>query len=337
MRTGPIFIVGTMRSGSTLLRLVLDSHEHIAIGDETGFMRAATGIKDVPDFHSGAGWYRRFGLTEADIDERIRRFYTDVFSGYAAGQGKRRWGEKTPFHAMYMREMATMFPDCVFVGMVRHPGAVAVSKMRRTSTLEHSIANWVRVNTQLVRMSRTPAGQGRLAVVRYEDLVARTEPTLRQLMAFLGEPWSPGLLEHHRVQRDKGAPRIADGGTRTREPIDPTRTDEWHTRIAPAQLRRVAEATASLRQVFGYDERGAVDLDAGGAVCLLDGERLRTRQRGLRPELRRTVLELPPREERLPAVPPTRAQRLLRMLRTDARYSLGRLPLIRRARGHDPR
>ncbi|MDP8977452.1 MAG: sulfotransferase, partial [Actinomycetota bacterium] len=270
---GPIFIVGTMRSGSTLLRLVLDSHEHIAIGDETGFMRAATGIKDVPDFHSGAGWYRRFGLTEADIDERIRRFYTEVFSGYAARQGKGRWGEKTPFHAMYMREMATMFPDCVFVGTVRHPGAVAVSKMRRTSTLEHSIANWVRVNSQLVRMSRTLAGQGRLAAVRYEDLVAHTEPTLRQLMAFLGEPWSPGLLEHHRVQRDKGTPRMSDGGTRTREAIDPGRVDEWHGRIAPGQLRRVAEATASLRQVFGYDERGAVDLDAG--VCLLDGERLR--------------------------------------------------------------
>lgn len=332
---GPIFIVGTMRSGSTLLRLVLDSHEHIAIGDETGFMRAATGIKDVPDFHSGAGWYRRFGLTEADIDERVRRFYSDIFAGHAAAQGKRRWGEKTPFHAMYMREMATIFPDCVFVGMVRHPGAVAVSKMRRTSTLEHSIANWVRVNSQLVRMSRTLAGQGRLAVVRYEDLVARPEPTLRQLMDFLDEPWSPRLLEHHRVQRDKGAPRIVDGGTRTREPIDPERAQEWRARIEPAELRRVAQATASLRQVFGYDEGGAVDLDADASVRLLDGERLRSRQRGLRSDLRRTVLELPTREERLPAVPPTRAQRLLRMLRTDARYSVRRLPLIRRARGHD--
>lgn len=332
---GPIFIVGTMRSGSTLLRLVLDSHEHIAIGDETGFMRAAAGIKDVPDFHSGAGWYRRFGLTETDIDERIRRFYSDIFTGHALAQGKRRWGEKTPFHAMHMREMAVMFPDCVFVGMVRHPGAVAVSKMRRTSTLEHSIANWVRVNSQLVRMSRTLAGQGRLAVVRYEDLVARSEPTLRQLMDFLGEPWSPGLLEHHRVQRDKGAPRIVDGGTRTREPIDPERAQEWRARIEPAQLQRVAQATAGLRQVFGYDEHGAVDLDADAPVCLLDGERLRGRQRGLRWDLRRTVLELPTREERLPAVPPTRAQRLLRMLRTDARYSVRRLPLIRRARGHD--
>lgn len=45
---GPIFIVGSMRSGLTMLRLILDSHPHIAIGPETGFMSGLAGVKKVP-------------------------------------------------------------------------------------------------------------------------------------------------------------------------------------------------------------------------------------------------------------------------------------------------
>ena len=42
MPAGPIFVVGTMRSGSTLFRLILDAHPNIAISEETGFMGGLT-------------------------------------------------------------------------------------------------------------------------------------------------------------------------------------------------------------------------------------------------------------------------------------------------------
>ena len=45
---GPVFIVGTMRSGSTLLRLILDSHPNIAIAPETAFTDALAAVRDNP-------------------------------------------------------------------------------------------------------------------------------------------------------------------------------------------------------------------------------------------------------------------------------------------------
>ncbi len=51
----PIFICGTMRSGSTLFRLILDSHPNISISEETGFMGALTATKRIPNWQHGVG------------------------------------------------------------------------------------------------------------------------------------------------------------------------------------------------------------------------------------------------------------------------------------------
>lgn len=69
----PIFILGTQRSGTTLLRLMLDSHEHISIGFESGFMIAVDTIKRLPNWNYGKDWYRRYGMEEEDLNARIRR------------------------------------------------------------------------------------------------------------------------------------------------------------------------------------------------------------------------------------------------------------------------
>jgi hypothetical protein len=58
---GPIFIVSAMGSGSTLLRLILDSHDRIAIPQETGFMRAYNAHQFVPFKWSGRNWAKRMG------------------------------------------------------------------------------------------------------------------------------------------------------------------------------------------------------------------------------------------------------------------------------------
>ena len=123
----PIFVVGSMRSGSTLLRLVLDSHERIAIGHETGFMGAVAATVQIPGWLHGKDWYLRLGWSREELDARIADFYGGIFGRYAEQQGKARWGDKTPFHTYHMTQMAHIFPTSVFVGIVRHPGAVATS------------------------------------------------------------------------------------------------------------------------------------------------------------------------------------------------------------------
>jgi len=248
---GPVFVVGSMRSGSTMLRLILDSHPHIAIGPETGFMGAVLAAKSIPNWRNGPGWYRRLDWTEQDFDARLRDFYTGVFSRYAAGRGKRRWGEKTPFHTEHMAAMAQVFPDAVFVGIVRHPGGVASSLRKSFNyTFADALSYWKATNLDLVRAG-TELGD-RFVLCRYEDLLAEREPVLRELVAWLGEPWAQRLLEHHLVQREQGAPRAADGTTSTRDPVDVTRASRW-TRDASDADHQALRGVDPLAGFLGYE------------------------------------------------------------------------------------
>ena len=255
---GPIFVVGSKRSGSTLLRLVLDSHPDIAIGPETGFMRAVAATKEIPFFRAGKGWYQRLDWAEDEMDERLREFYDGIFRRYAAQQGKRRWGEKTPFHTGYMREMATIFPDARFVGIVRHPGAVARSLQSNFHySFADAVAYWMATNAELLRSGVALAD--RFVLCRYEDVVTAPEPVLREVVSFVDEPWSPAVLAHHEVQRERGAPRVTDGSTVTRDAIDPARASRW-VRTLDGSEHETLLSTRPLARALGYDE---VDPEGG--------------------------------------------------------------------------
>jgi Sulfotransferase family len=250
-RGGPIFVVGSMRSGSTMLRLILDSHPSIAIPPETGFMGAVSATKRIPDWQFGEAWYERLGWSEAELDQRLRRFYDELFRRYAAEQGKSRWGEKTPFHTAHMEQMGRIFPDAAFVGIVRHPGAVASSLRRRFHYgFAEAVTYWSDANRDLLRGGI--ALGDRFALCRYEDLVRDGEPVLRPLLAFLGEPWALEVTEHHRVQRERGAPRSVEGSTLTSDPVDPGRADAWSATVDDDDRRELRRA-GTLAAFLGYD------------------------------------------------------------------------------------
>jgi Sulfotransferase family len=256
---GPIFVVGSMRSGSTLLRLILDSHPRIAVGAETGFMGAVSSTKRIPNWKYGAEWYERINWSEAELDERLRDFYSGMFARYAAERGKARWGEKTPFHTEHMSTMAEIFPSSVFVGLVRHPGAVA-SSLRASFhyTFAEALDYWTATNLAMVEGGRSLGD--RFVLCRYEDLVTDAEPVLREVMSTVGEEFSPDLLRHHDVQQLQGAPRVVEGSTNTRDPVDARRAHRW-TENLTTDDRLALERTGQLAGFFGYSR-----LDVGAGV-----------------------------------------------------------------------
>lgn len=266
----PIFILGAERSGTTLLRLILDSHERIAIGPESGFMGAVETLKQIPGWKHGTGWYERFGVTEDEMNARIRAFFADFFGDYAKRQGKIRWGEKTPFHCWHIEEMSNIFPDAVFVGIVRHPAATALSLLRWHHPWDESLERWVRVNTEVLRLGAV-LGSQRFALCRYEDVVLHTEPTMRALIAFLGEPWSDLLLRHDKVQRAKKAPRVSDGGTRPGDSIDSTRVGRWITQLTIEQHETVEAVAGPLCRLLGYEPDQALPRPFAAETLVLDG------------------------------------------------------------------
>jgi hypothetical protein len=266
----PIFVVGTMRSGTTLMRLVLDSHENIAIAPETGFMRAVQANKYVPFWMWGGEWYKRLGVGEEELDRELAAFYGRFLRRYAEAQGKRRWGEKTPFHSWHLGEMAQLWPGAVFVAMVRHPGANVGSLVSKWHMpFERAISKWKDINRQLVAHS-TALGE-RLLFCRYEELVLDAEPTLRELLERLGEPWSPAVLQHDVVHRTRGTAPLVEGRTRSQDALDENRVTAWADRIQGPALKTLEDETGGLARFFGYSFG-----DIGSLEPIVPGRRIVT-------------------------------------------------------------
>src|SRR5919106_4313776 len=208
-----------MGSGSTLLRLILDSHDRIAIPQETGFMRAYNAHQFVPLKWSGRNWARRMGWSREELDAEFARFYARIFSRYAERTGKQRWGDKTPLHTWHVDGMARLFPDAVFIGIVRHPGGSVGSNMNRFGhSFKRAVTHVGKYDREIARQADRHAD--RFAIVRYEELVLRPEPMLRELLGWLGEAWADHVLEHHVVQTGRSEKLIVEGKNRIDDPID---------------------------------------------------------------------------------------------------------------------
>jgi hypothetical protein len=187
----PVFIVGCQRSGTTLLRLMLDSHPEISCGPETRFLADLGRI-------TGSEW-ERFSLYGFPKEYWYRRF-ADLFGGfqhdYAVARGKRRWADKTPMYALHIDLLDAVFPDAQVVHVIRDPRDVVVSHRERFgywSALK-ATAKWPRYVDQARTLGRQ-LGPDRYHEVRYEALVHDPTTTMRALLAFLGEAWSDAVLD----------------------------------------------------------------------------------------------------------------------------------------------
>ncbi|MDA8269778.1 MAG: sulfotransferase [Actinomycetota bacterium] len=137
------------------------------------------------------------GMRSAGVCSR-----TDVVRGiyaeYARNQGKHRYGDKTPNHVLHMTTLADLFPEAVFVHLVRDGRSVALA-LRDTSfgprTITETATYWAqRVNAG--RAAGHALGDRRYIEIRYEDLVADPERALRQITARIDLDFDPAMLDY---------------------------------------------------------------------------------------------------------------------------------------------
>ncbi len=217
----PFFIVGFQRSGTTLLRLMLDNHPDLAVPlDTVGlWARYEERLAEYGSLDSEAAARRLIGDLLAE--ERIRLWETPLtvdgvlahrrragFAGimeafhlaYAAARGKRAWGDKDPGNMERIDQLNRWFPDCRIIHIIRDGRDACLSQTRQDfgfdDLFECALA-W-REQVEWVRRIGGILGPARYAEVRYEDLVAEPETELRRLTDFLGVSWQPAMLEYHR-------------------------------------------------------------------------------------------------------------------------------------------
>jgi hypothetical protein len=195
----PIFVVGCPRSGTTMLRTMLDAHPNISCGPESGILQYADRWETQhPDR------LRQFGITPEQYHEHVRDLFAWMHVQRAAAQGKSRWADKTPSYAIRLPFIDALFPDCQVIHIVRHPRDV-IDSWRRKEGLRHAFRSaplWAsHVGRARAFGARRPPD--RYFEVHYEDLVRHPEKSLRLLFEWLGEPWDDGVLavRSHRSQQ----------------------------------------------------------------------------------------------------------------------------------------
>lgn len=217
-RLEPGFLIGVYRSGTTLLRYVLDSHSNIAVPPETNFLHPLADLWR-------SEWVKN-GLQGAGIDgaaflERLRHFAGGVFDDYAAAKGKSRWIEKTPAYVDVLDFLDDLFGErCRYIMVYRHgldvANSLAISyEGQGLSGPARQYADGCNGPIRLVftqywkqqceKMLAFEEAHSRQCFRMYYERYA-TAPELHfpPLFDFLNEPWEAAVLHLNDKQHDFG-------------------------------------------------------------------------------------------------------------------------------------
>jgi ABC-type polysaccharide/polyol phosphate transport system ATPase subunit len=278
------FIVGVGRSGTTLLRLMLDAHPELAIPAETHFLAS---ILDFPprdvdgfletvmqshtwnDFHIDAEALRARleSLSPFSIPQAIRAFYVL----YAQGQGKPRWGDKTPPYGQYVDRLADLLPEVRIIHVIRDGRDVALSYKDKWFGPEDksmdSLAAFWQDRILLTRTLAESLPDSRYLEIRFEDLVRMPEKVLEKVCGFLSLSYDPSMLTYHR-RAEKRLQEMSDHYSQGRKiaarndllrihehtsrPPDPAQIEKWPRDLDQEDIAVFEAKAGELLQQLGY-------------------------------------------------------------------------------------
>ncbi len=266
LKTNPIFIIGAPRSGTSLLRVMLNRHPAIALCDETYFFyyvydrRGAFGDVAVDPNrrylikrYLATGRIRRLGLDTAELSQKLMSeggTYADLFASllrfYAAAKGKVRFGEKTPQHAFFAEDLCALYPDCKILHITRDPRDVVVSLMQMpwgSRSARVNARTWLACQKAALKV----AHRENYLSVCYERLVDDAESELRRICAFIGEEYTPAMVETRQpAAMDKWWFQRAQGA------IERDRVAQWRGRLTTEQVQVIESVVGKHLEECGY-------------------------------------------------------------------------------------
>ncbi|MFW5857403.1 MAG: sulfotransferase family protein [Planctomycetota bacterium] len=269
--TDPVFIGGVFKSGTSLLRVMLGRHPHIASGLETyWFDLPWPGLGETQ--HMLPEPVRRPIAPLPEQLDRLARFYEiplpdvermanaagtpeafldEFLSAYAARCGKLRWLEKTPGNVLHLDRLYGHWPRAKVIHIIRHPLDVFASAKEagKWDTPEVFGTIWTAFFGAVEDAKQSGlATDNRLLEIRYETLVQDPEATMRAVLSFLGERWDPAVARHDGDRSDYEKVLAVSGKASTTlerlgDPISDSRIGIWRT-IVSADERAALQSLA---------------------------------------------------------------------------------------------
>ena len=280
------------RSGTTLLRMMLDAHTDLTIPPETHFVpdtiKAAKAEGATPESVLEAmKAHREWGDFEISDEEMIGRFRAlpklkpgpavrAFYELYSERQGKPRYGEKTPTYVQKMKLIQLALPEARFCHVIRDGRDVALSVLDRTVrdlTAGDVAKRWQK---KVTRAKEDSPALRHYTEIRYEDLILDTEPVLRKVCEFFELPWQDELLTYHERSADRlqEMARALPGGGKSKElsverrmkthemttkPPSADRVQRWRKQMSEEQRLEFEEIAGDLLAELGYPVGEPVD------------------------------------------------------------------------------
>ncbi|CAL9390781.1 hypothetical protein SUDANB6_01254 [Streptomyces sp. enrichment culture] len=185
----PVFIISSVRSGSTLLRMMLGAHSRLHAPHELHLRHLRVDHGDAV----ARSAMTALGLARGDLEHLL---WDRVLHRELVRSGKDVIVEKTPGNAFVHQRLKDCWPDARFVFLLRHPESVARSWHESDPVKRPypaAVTEALRY-MEAVEAARTADAGGH--TVRYEDITAAPEEQMRRLCAFLGVDYEPAMLEY---------------------------------------------------------------------------------------------------------------------------------------------
>lgn len=242
----PVFIVGALRSGTTLLRLMVDHHPRVCVFGE--FEYAVRWIEDgklpsIREYHRLLESDRVFRAEGLRIDPSLdyRGLVQSLLLQASASSGKPIVGGA--IHSNF-HELPALFPDARYIHLLRDPRDVSRSciGMGWVGNVYHGTRYWVEAVERWKRLESVLAPSQKHQL-KYEDLIRDPDHELRKICEFLEVPFDRAMLEYTQ-DSTYGAP-------------DVSLVEQWRTKLSDDEVRWVESICGPLMREVGYEPRHA--------------------------------------------------------------------------------
>lgn len=252
----PIIIGGIHRSGTSLLRRILNSHSGIYCGPEVKFFKDWHNdyIFEDPIKHARFIASARTMLAENELLHILGKAFIEMHERAAQLANKRRWADKNPENVLYLDQWEKILGSkWYFIHVVRNPldtlASIAEANFRYTipSELDERIEFYIRYSEAGLRYYEAhPECSYRLI---YEQLVVSPQKEIEQLMEWLGEKSESSQLNFNSHFHQIG---LEDPKVKKTAEIHSRSVDRWEEEFTQEEIQKVLNKTTDLWKKLDY-------------------------------------------------------------------------------------
>ena len=273
---GPVFIIGTERSGSNLLRLILNSHPDIYIphpphimkdlgplerfygdlNDDRNFRRLVDDAAKLIELHFFP-WEIKPDRALAFERAAARNLYcvkAAFYEQYRGFKGVKRWGCKSTFMVHYAGSARKYSPGAKFIHLVRDGRDVAVSARDSVFNSFHPyyVARlWSLQQRQASELAST-LGKEEFMTLRYEDLILDPERAVKSVCRFLGEDYVPDMMSYFETAESKQLAGCLASWENCSRPVLAGNSGKYKTKLSSGDIKLFETVSFAELEYFGY-------------------------------------------------------------------------------------